>query len=228
MMKRWMRIGNKRLISGLLAVSFIVVFRYFFFCPFRIPTGSMIPTLMVGDFILVDMFSYNFTSFWGRQRSFSRGDVIVFRYPKNPSMYYIKRVIGLPNDTLKIKENKLYINGRLVKEIPVDGVEREVLGNEYKKNRAVRFSVQMGKKEYLIQKDNDNYFSSDYDEIKIPEGKYFVMGDNRDFSYDSRFWGLLERENIIGKAVLTWFSMIFPWEEENFAFRPRRIGKLIR
>ena len=228
MMKRWMRIRNKQLISGLLAVVFIVVFRYFFFCPFRIPTGSMIPTLMVGDFILVDMFSYNFAGFLGQQSPLSRGDVVVFRYPKNPSMYYIKRVIGLPNDTLKIKENRLYINGRLVEEIPVDEMERDILDNGYKENRMIRFSVKMGGKEYLIQKDKDNYFSSNYGEIKIPEGKYFVMGDNRNFSYDSRFWGLLERENIIGRAVLTWFSMIFPWEEENFAFRPWRIGRPIR
>ena len=155
--------------SGLLAVVFIVVFRYFFFCPFRIPSGSMIPTLMVGDFILVDMFSYNFAGFWGEQRPLSRGDVIVFRYPKKPSMYYIKRVIGLPNDTLKIKENKLYINGRLVEEIPV-------LDNESRKNQGAHFSVKMGRKEYLIQKDKDNYFSSDYDEIKIPEGKIFCHG----------------------------------------------------
>lgn len=221
----------------------VLIFRSVFFEPFRIPSGSMIPTLMIGDFILVNKFAFGFKvpfsdiSMFGidsdpiylfGKSSPERGDVVVFKYPSDPSINYIKRVIGLPGDSIEIKEKRVFINDQPLDQMEVDG--REIMSDmdEKFKNYNLKFyNAKTGTHDHTIQQDVDNYYKTDYEKRVIPEGKYFMMGDNRDFSYDSRFWGYVDHKNIKGEAILVWFSMIFPFGEDSFKFRPWRIGEMI-
>ncbi len=223
----------------------VLIFRSVFFEPFRIPSGSMIPTLMIGDFILVNKFSYGFKApfsdmaiqlgdlidinwepvyLFGESQP-KRGDVVVFKYPENPSVNYIKRVIGEPGDTVEIRKKVVYINDKEVVTKEIDGSKiMEDMDDKFKKYNLKFFEANTGDHTHIIQQDEDNYYKVDLEKTVIPEGKFFVMGDNRDFSYDSRFWGFVPMENIRGKALFVWFSMIFPFGEDNFKFRPWRIG----
>lgn len=221
----------------------VFTFRSVFFEPFRIPSGSMIPTLMIGDFILVNKFSYGFKvpfsdfSFmninmdpiylFGKTGP-ERGDVIVFKYPETPSVNYIKRLVAVPGDTVEIINKVVYVNGEKLLVEEIDGSEiMEDMDEKFKAFNLKFYEAQTGDAEHIIQQDDDNYFKVDYEKRTIPEGKYFVMGDNRDFSYDSRFWGFVPEEYIKGKALFVWFSMIFPFGEHDFKFRPWRIGTSI-
>lgn len=152
--------------SVAIAVILAFVIRIFLFQPFYIPSGSMEPTLMIGDRILVNKFIYHF-------QEPKRGDVIVFKYPLEPERDYIKRVIGLPGETLEIRDSQLYINGEPVPE------------------------------DYLPE----NLRFMDFGPVTIPENAYFMMGDNRNNSQDSRFWGTLPREYIQGKAVVIYWPL---------------------
>ena len=197
----------------------IFLFRFFLFEPFRIPSGSMIPTLMIGDFILASKRPFTL-------RSFERGDVIVFRYPKDKTLNYVKRIIGIPGDRLKIQKSRVIVNGteEELREItPLK--ELDTIKNDYNEYSLKFFRTKTGNREHVIQKNN---FQDDHKEILIPTGHYFVMGDNRDFSYDSRFWGLLKEEDIRGKALFVWFSLAFPSEAGTWNVRPKRIGRSIR
>lgn len=229
-------------ISLILIVVF--TFRSVFFEPFRIPSGSMIPTLMIGDFILVNKFSYGykipFSDFsfmninWNPIYLFGeedpkRGDVIVFKYPESPSINYIKRVVGLPGDVIEIRNKLVYINGELLPVEEIDGDEiMQDMDDKFKVFNLKFYEASTGEAKHIVQQDDDNFFKVDFDRRKIPEGQYFVMGDNRDFSSDSRFWGYVPHEFIKGKALFVWFSMIFPFSENDFKFRPGRIGTPIK
>jgi signal peptidase I len=222
----------------------VLTFRSTFFEPFRIPSGSMIPTLMVGDFILVNKFAYGFKIPFTDINLFGfdsnpkylfgksdpkRGDVVVFKYPKDRSTNYIKRVIGLPGDTIQIRNKIVYINGEAIATTELDGKKFfDDMDEKYKLYNLKFFEVKNGEAKHTIQFDSDNYFKVDYDERVVPKGHFFVMGDNRDFSYDSRFWGFVPREVIKGEAMFVWFSMIIPFGEHAFKFRPWRIGTVIR
>lgn len=224
---------------GLILVV-VFTFRSVFFEPFRIPSGSMIPTLMIGDFILVNKFTYGFKipfsdfSFMNinlnpiyiaGESQPERGDVIVFKYPETPSVNYIKRVVGVPGDTIEIKNKVVYVNGEKLLVEEIDGAEiMEDMDDKFKAFNLKFYKAKTGETEHIIQQDNDNYFKVDYEKRTIPEDEFFVMGDNRDFSYDSRFWGNVPREYIKGEAMFVWFSMIFPFGEHDFKFRPWRIG----
>lgn len=227
---------------GLIVIT-VLIFRSVLFEPFRIPSGSMIPTLMIGDFILVNKFAYGFKVpfsdisllgidsdpiyLFGEDKP-ERGDVVVFKYPSDPSINYIKRVIGLPGDTIEIKDKHVYVNDEPVIQSEIDGREIMTDMDEKFKNYNLKFyNAKTGGHDHVIQQDVDNYYKTDYEKRVIPEGKYFVMGDNRDFSYDSRFWGYVDHKHIKGEAILVWFSMIFPFGEDSFKFRPWRIGKMI-
>jgi len=221
----------------------VLTFRSVFFEPFRIPSGSMIPTLMIGDFILVNKFAYGFkvpfTDFVLGDTSFNpiyiagksdpkRGDVVVFKYPKELSVNYIKRVVGLPGDTLEIRNKVVYINDLAIEPHEIDGKAIMADMDDKFKGYNLKFNkVKTGEHEHIIQQDNDNYFKVDFDKITIPAGKFFMMGDNRDFSYDSRYWGFISHEQIKGRAMFVWFSFIFPFGENPMKFRPNRIGTLI-
>ncbi len=229
--------------SILLIIIAVMTFRSVFFEPFRIPSGSMIPTLMIGDFILVNKFAYGlkvpFTDIVLGEKSFDpiyiagksdpkRGDVVVFKYPKDLSVNYIKRVIGLPGDTLEIRNKVVYINDKPIQPTEFDGKAiMNDMDDKFKGYNLKFFKVKTGEHEHVIQQDSDNYFRVDFDKMTIPAGHFFMMGDNRDFSYDSRYWGLISHEQIKGKAMFVWFSFIFPFSENPMKFRPGRIGTSI-
>lgn len=202
----------------------LIVFglRSFVVEPFKIPSGSMIPTLLVGDFILVNKFTYGIRLPVINKKVISindpdRGDVMVFRYPADPSMDYIKRVVGLPGDKVEYINKRLRING--------EEVQTSEAGNYLHPDRlyySPQFTEQLGKVEHNIlnereapafvpqvlnfpNRDNCTYTSSGV-RCTVPEGHYFVMGDNRDASSDSRVWGFVPDENIVGRAFLVWFN----------------------
>ncbi len=221
-----------------ITIIFLVVFsfRSTFYEPFRIPSGSMIPTLMIGDFILVDKWAYGFklpfSDWFGSVPTYlsdfsgpSRGDIVVFQYPENKQLDYVKRCIGLPGDEIEIIDTVVYINGKAIK------VE-EFKGNEIMKDMDDRYAnvnfrfmkAQTGEHEHT-QIFNKNYsMIANMDKVIVPKGHYWMMGDNRDFSSDSRVWGFVPKENIRGKALFVWFSWIIPGSEHPMKFRPWRIG----
>ena len=209
--------------AGLFPVIAIVfVLRSFLFEPFKIPSGSMIPTLLVGDLILVNKFTYgirlpviNKKIIEGNKPQ--RGDVMVFRYPPQPSLDYIKRVVGVPGDEIAYLNKRLTVNGQElpVRELP-DFLDRDVM--RYFK----QFDETLGKKPHRIIVNNDappfiqgasNFefkencrYSVEGVTCKVPEGHYFMMGDNRDNSLDSRYWGFVPDQNIVGKAFFVWMN----------------------
>ena len=207
--------------AGLFPVIAIVfLLRSFLFEPFRIPSGSMLPTLYIGDFILVNKYDYGIRLPVVNTKiinvgSPERGDIVVFRYPMDESMDYIKRVVGLPGDTVSYINKKLTINGEPVSyEAVGDWVDpfsmvtlsrsQETLG-EVKHDIAVdpRMSPGLRGRPYDRVGDGCKYSAEGF-VCKVPEGQYFVMGDNRDNSEDSRYWGFVEDRQLVGKAVAIW------------------------
>ncbi|MGF6805895.1 signal peptidase I [Paraburkholderia sp. Clong3] len=200
----------------------VFVVRSFVIEPFKIPSGSMVPTLLVGDFILVNKFEYGLrlpiTNTRITQGSpVHRGDVVVFRYPKDESVDYIKRVIGLPGDVIEYQDKKLTINGKPVPETPLpDYLDEERLGyakqfeedidgrkNAILNNPAVPPFI-VGAEDYPYR-DNCQYNARGVI-CKVPPGNLFMMGDNRDNSADSRYWGFAPERNIVGRAFFIWMN----------------------
>ncbi|MGF6921969.1 signal peptidase I [Paraburkholderia sp. 40] len=200
----------------------VFVVRSFVIEPFKIPSGSMVPTLLVGDFILVNKFEYGLrlpiTNTRITQGSpVHRGDVVVFRYPKDESVDYIKRVIGLPGDVIEYQDKKLTINGKPVPETPLpDYLDEERLGyakqfqedidgrkNAILNNPAVPPFI-VGAEDYPYR-DNCQYNARGVI-CKVPPGNFFMMGDNRDNSADSRYWGFAPERNIVGRAFFIWMN----------------------
>lgn len=178
----------------------VFVLRSFLYEPFQIPSGSMIPTLKVGDFILVNKYSYGLRLPVSGSKVVSigspeRGDVMVF-FPPNDDRYFIKRVIGLPGDEIRIVNNQLYVNGEAAKQEPLAEISddpRFVLAEE--NLTGVKHRIQKGR---IPGRLGRNY------SIVVPDGHYFMVGDNRDNSSDSRVWGPVPEKNIVGKAVAVW------------------------
>ena len=180
---------------------FVLIVRSFVFEPFRIPSGSMMPTLLQGDFIFVKKYAYGLrlpvteTKFLNTGEP-ERGDVIVFRLPSDPSINYIKRVIGLPGDQVRYQRHRLTINGELV----------DLKQHPAATNMDPRFVERLGEREHEIRiTDASNLLRDGV--YEVPEGHYFVMGDNRDNSRDSRFIGAIPEANLVGEAVLIWMHM---------------------
>lgn len=209
--------------AGLFPVLFVVfVLRSFLFEPFKIPSGSMIPTLMVGDLILVNKFTYGvrlpvLNTKVTEGNAPQRGDVMVFRYPPQPTLDYIKRVVGVPGDTVAYLNKRLTINGQEVpiKQLPdffdTDAMRyfeqfEETLGEKPHKllNTKGMPAFVQGASEFPFR-DNCTY-SVEGVTCKVPEGHYFAMGDNRDNSLDSRYWGFVPEANIVGKAFFVWMN----------------------
>lgn len=242
-------IKGKRYAKEIAIICFILfsvfVFRSVAYEPFKIPSGSMIPTLRIGDFILVNKFSYgwkvpfsdltigkesmNPIYLFGEEKV-KRGDVVVFKFPKNPSVNYIKRVIGLPGETIEVKNKEVFINGLKMKTIKLDKREfMQGMDEKFKDENLSFYRTYIDDKSFVYQVNNDNYFMIDNDKVTVPEGHYFVMGDNRDHSYDSRLWGFVPFESIKGKAVVVWLSINIPKNSsQDIVFRSERIGELIK
>ena len=204
----------------------VILLRSFVAEPFRIPSGSMIPTLEVGDFILVKKYSYGIRLPVVHKKIISvgepqRGDVVVFRYPPQPEINYIKRLIGLPEDKVEwTLDKELIINGKKIS-YQKNGLHKT------KNNIGTEINVNLIK-ESLTNKPHDLIlFSGPTRPGKwtVPEGHYFMMGDNRDNSSDSRFWGFVPEENLVGKASLVW--MHWNWQENGEGLQLSRIGKAV-
>jgi len=180
---------------------FVLVVRSFVFEPFRIPSGSMMPTLLQGDFIFVKKYSYGLRLPVTETKIIEtgepeRGDVIVFRLPSDPSVNYIKRVVGLPGDEVRYERHRLTINGE---EIPLEQHPDATPEDP-------RFVEQLGEREHEILITNAVYTIRD-GIYRVPEGRYFVMGDNRDNSRDSRFIDSIPESYLVGEAVMIWMHM---------------------
>lgn len=207
--------GSQDLMNTLIwSVLALVIIRSFVFESFKIPSSSMVPTLHIGDHIFVSKFDYGlsfpFTKFelvrWGQPK---RGDVIVFLYPKDESLHYVKRVIGIPGDTIEFRGREIFVNNTKVSqdlvteqstinkaygETPVSGeLYRETIDG---RSHWVRF----------LPPEEAGFIGMKQKEV-IPPDKFFVVGDNRDQSYDSRSWGFVSRENIKGRARIIWLSL---------------------
>lgn len=221
--------------AGLFPVIITVfLLRSFLFEPFKIPSGSMIPTLLVGDLILVNKFTYgvrlpviNTKITEGNKPQ--RGDVMVFRYPPKPSLDYIKRVVGVPGDTVAYLNKRLTINGNVIPTVELPDFLDDSFSDEdgSRKRQPLyfkQFEETLGDKKHRLL--NDTTRRAGFSEVeigefpfrkncsytaegaicKVPEGHYFMMGDNRDNSLDSRYWGFVPEQNIVGKAFFVWMN----------------------
>ena len=205
----------------------VLVFRSFLFEPFKIPSSSMMPTLLIGDFILVNKYAYGIRLPVLNRKVIDigepeRGDVAVFRYPKDLRVDYIKRIVGLPGDTITYRNKTLYINGL---EVPQEMQGRYVgSGRGREMSGAVKFSEELpGTRYHILQRPNvpDGVEAT----WQVPDGHYFALGDNRDNSLDSRYWQFVPEENLVGRASVIWWS----WDTQkdgiiDFA----RLGTVIR
>ncbi|MFZ8787556.1 signal peptidase I [Thermocrinis sp.] len=184
-----------RWITELIVIVIIVLLiRAFVAQAYNIPSGSMKPTLLVGDFILVNKLVYRFSEP-------QRGDIVVFKYPIDPNIDFIKRIIALPGEEVEVRNNQVFING---KPLPLIEVGR---GEENGVRKVIYEEVLPEGKKHKVQFYEDFPFSKrDFGPVVVPPNHYFVMGDNRDNSEDSRYWGFVPRENIVGKAFVIYFS----------------------
>jgi len=190
----------KSIVIALILALFI---RTFFVQAYKIPSGSMIPTLLVGDYLLVNKLSFGvrnpikdgFLYQWSLPK---HQEIVVFTYPEDKKLDFIKRVIGLPGDTVEIINKKVFVNGKPLQEPYVQFTDKEIYPKE------------------ISPRDN-------FGPVVVPRDAIFVLGDNRDQSYDSRFWGFVPLQSLKGKALIIYFS----WDGENGKLRLKRIGKLI-
>jgi signal peptidase I len=205
----------------------VFVLRSFVVEPFRIPSGSMLPSLFIGDFILVNKFKYgirlpivNFKLVEVDHPA--RGDVMVFRYPHDPTQNYIKRVIGLPGDTVGYEQKRLRVNGKLSGFNEVELQERESKGRTL---RFAEYAETIDRSTHRVVIDRGRNQREREQKWTVPAGQYLVMGDNRDHSNDSRYWGFVPESHIVGRAFFVWFS----WDSgSRFKVNWGRIGHVIQ
>ncbi|MCM2678821.1 signal peptidase I [Echinimonas agarilytica] len=216
-------------------LAFVLILRSFLYEPFQIPSGSMMPTLLVGDFILVEKYAYGLRDPLVRSKlvetgSPERGDIVVFKYPEAPNVDYIKRVVGLPGDSVIYRDKRLYIRPACDNSADCGSykaVDMELMGqSEFLQGPfpLVKANEQLGEARHEIlmnpaypDRINDYYkqAGTQLDEWKVPADSYFMIGDNRDNSRDSRFWGFVPEHYLVGKAVFIWMSFEFEREESS-------------
>ena len=214
----------------------------------------MIPTLAIGDYIFVNKFAYGlkipFTDwlmdapvYVMKRQGPQRGDVIVFRFPKDESIYFIKRVVGLPGDTIEMRDKVLFINGKQVPRDVMPTAQKEKLltgevtsdpqytvrNGDFYIEHLPRAAGKPGDHMMMIDQEAIGTAGSNYGPTQVPADSYFALGDNRDVSHDSRFWGFVPMKNVAGRAMGIWFSFwAVSWSDFNFYFHPKRIGGAIQ
>jgi signal peptidase I len=217
-------------------IAFVLILRSFLWEPFQIPSGSMMPTLLDGDFILVNKFNYGLRDPVVRNKFFEvglpeRGDVAVFKYPNDPKIDFIKRVIGLPGDRIIYRNKSIYIKPACLETDTTCPDFEQVVHNFRKETDTPdgsyglsRHTSIMPNKTHDILIDNQtlprtqHYYQqagTQRDEFVVPKGQYYVMGDNRDNSLDGRFWGFVPEENLVGEAIAIWMSFDFDRDENS-------------
>lgn len=199
----------------------VLILRSFLVEPFRIPSGSLEPTLLVGDFLLVNKFAYGVRlPVWEKEiLSISHpktGEIAIFRWPPDPAYDFIKRVIGVPGDTVSYHNKILTINGKVMKQTFIEYTTDESSGNT-----VAQYREDLNGVEHDIFT-RPNVPATDFD-VTVPAGHYFMMGDNRDDSADSRFWGFVSNDYLRGKASVIWMS----WNPKTWMIRWNRLGRVI-
>jgi signal peptidase I len=189
-------------IAGTVVIAIFVV--TFVVQAFTIPSESMEHTLLIGDYLLVDKFCYGDSGLWNHvlpYRKIRRGDIVVFHYPVNPAQHFVKRVVGVPGDRLRLINKRVYVNGQPLDEPYVQYIaaDRQPYRDDFPRTDVPAFGV------------NAKWWSQmrklvDDRQLIVPEDHYFVLGDNRDDSQDSRYWGFVPRQNIIGRPLLIYWS----------------------
>jgi len=229
---------TRKFFSLILLILLILLIRHSIIEPYKIPTGSMIPTMKIGDHLFVNKLAYGFRfpfikeeiKTWSEPK---RGDIVIFDPPLDNGKIYVKRIVGVPGDTITIKDDKFYVNGNeIIKNISQD---RTVMNDLMDQNKYSAVNYDLFVEDFFDQKNFVLYYKHrDYLYMKfnleliVPEGKYFMMGDNRDNSEDSRVWGFVPRNRIYGKVMFVWLSL--NWDN---AFTPawlryNRFGKKIK
>jgi signal peptidase I len=196
-------------LQSLLSTVVIAVFAITFIVQaFQIPSESMETTLLIGDYLLVDKVHYSHGGIWGKilpYRELQRGDIVVFRYPLAPELHFVKRVIGLPGDRVKLIDRHIYVNGQLM--------------HDEKFARFTMFDLNRSRDDFPQLDSPDNMDPGWLNELPkmvkngelvVPPNEYFVMGDNRDHSLDSRYWGFVPRENVVGRPIVIYWSIDAP------------------
>lgn len=191
---------RQALLSFFGPVLMVLTVRWILVEPFVIPSGSMIPTLQIHDHIFVNKLSFGVHVPFGNQfifkwRSPQRGEVVVFRFPENPEVFYVKRVAAVGGDEISIKSGDVFINGKALEQKPIAPEQAEEGFDYFQEISSKPYTIRYIRKE-----------ESDFETVKVPEKSFFVIGDNRDQSNDSRFWGFIPEENLVGTAQWIWLS----------------------
>jgi signal peptidase I len=211
---------------------------------FKIPSGSMLPTLLIGDHIFVNKFAYGFKvpfTDWFLDEPLhivkrdppKRGDIIVIMYPRDESFYYIKRVVGVPGDTIEVRNKVLYVNDQEMARAPIATDESTQILETLDDPRYTPNNIEIFKEklapgpDHFMMIDKNNFLGEVYGPTRVPSDSLFVMGDNRDYSNDSRIWGFVPFRNVKGKAMVIWLSLWLNFSEGQFLFRPSRIGTIL-
>ncbi len=207
------------------AVMIALVLRLFIIEPFMIPSGSMIPTILIGDHIFVSKLSYGIRlplvgKYLVQWDTPHYGDVIVFVYPVEPDKDFIKRVVGLPGDTITVEGTEVYINGKVVESSPPKDVNVTDFDENQPSRDSLLFTNKLAEHEFHVL--YDRRLRHPRSQYTVPEGHLFVMGDNRDSSSDSRVWGFVPMDNVKGHALVVWWSA-----SQGSGFRFSRIGTLL-
>lgn len=219
---------DQAILTFLFPIVLVLSVRWALIEPFVIPSGSMIPNLLIHDHILVQKFAYGlrwpFADRWMLTWSSpQRGDIVVFKYPENPEVYYIKRLIGLPGDSIELRNGRISVNQKELGLKEMSAQESYAEGGVDEFEDFQYFKENNGNREYTVQFLSEIEDDKVPDVFKVPEAHYFFMGDNRDQSSDSRSWGFVKKDFIVGRASLIWLSCSSTLPTMTFVCNPSQI-----